>query len=199
MAQLPDVQPAQPLSGLAPDHQPISRPAQPAAEVLSPPPHCHHGEILHVQQTRMDLVSTINHSSQACQGCTLFLCVSRNGTHPVCVSRQGTHPVLSLCQVSSKVHEEDEGSRLQGQERLWCSSDCSRPALWSAPPPQPAAGPSIPQEPVSRPGRLSVECRLSVSLSVEPVSLSVSRPGLSVCLNVLLYSVCRWVCSVSLV
>lgn len=48
MAEFPDLQPPQPFSGFPTDHQPISRTAQPAAEVLSAAPHCHHGEVLYV-------------------------------------------------------------------------------------------------------------------------------------------------------
>lgn len=39
---------SQPASIFSADQQPISRPAQPAAEVLFAPPHRHYGEILHV-------------------------------------------------------------------------------------------------------------------------------------------------------
>lgn len=56
MAQLPDFQPPQPFGCLSADHQSVGSSAQPAAEIFLTPPYCHHGEVLHVQQTRLDLV-----------------------------------------------------------------------------------------------------------------------------------------------
>lgn len=59
MAQLSDIQSTQPLGGITADYQPGSRPAELVAEVLSAAPHCNHGEVLHVQQAWLDLVSLI--------------------------------------------------------------------------------------------------------------------------------------------
>ena len=56
-------------------------------------------------------------------------------------------------QVRAKVHEADEGTGLQGQERVWGPPHRARAAVGPAAAPQPAAGPAVPEEPVSRPGR----------------------------------------------
>lgn len=57
MAQLQDVQSPQPIRNFITDLQPISRPAQLVAEVLTAAPHSHHGEIFNVQQAWLDVVS----------------------------------------------------------------------------------------------------------------------------------------------
>lgn len=59
MAKLSDIQSSKPLSGIAADYQSVSRPAEFVAEVLSTAPHCNHGEVLDVQQARLDLVRLI--------------------------------------------------------------------------------------------------------------------------------------------
>lgn len=57
MAQLSDIKSPQPLVGIVANNQPVGRPAEFVTEVLSAPSHCHHGKVLLVKQTRLDLVS----------------------------------------------------------------------------------------------------------------------------------------------
>lgn len=59
MAQLSDIKSSKSLSGIPADYQPISRPAEFVAEVFFAASYCNHGEVLHVQQAWLDLVSLI--------------------------------------------------------------------------------------------------------------------------------------------
>lgn len=56
MEQLPALTPAPALTGIAPHKQPDGWPAEPAPALLPASPHGHHGEALHVQQARLDMV-----------------------------------------------------------------------------------------------------------------------------------------------
>lgn len=66
MAQFQNFRSSQPAGIFSADQQPISGPAQPAAKVFPAPPHRHHGEILDVQQTRLDVVGVhYNHCTNS--------------------------------------------------------------------------------------------------------------------------------------
>lgn len=68
MEQLPALTSASAVSGHAAHQQPDSGPAEPAPALLTASPHSHHGEVLHVQQARLDLVRstfTGHHTSRA--------------------------------------------------------------------------------------------------------------------------------------
>lgn len=54
--QLPALTPAAAIYGVTPHQRTDSRPAEPAPALLAAPPHGHHGEALHVQQARLDVV-----------------------------------------------------------------------------------------------------------------------------------------------
>ena len=57
MVYFPEFSQAKPDFSLPGDEPPVSPSAQPAAEVLSAPAHCYHGEVLRTQQTWLELVS----------------------------------------------------------------------------------------------------------------------------------------------
>lgn len=59
MEQFPALPPASAIHGITPHQQPDRRPAEPAPALLAAPPHGHHGEALHVQQTRLDMVRSM--------------------------------------------------------------------------------------------------------------------------------------------
>lgn len=56
MEQLPALAPASAVPSLAPHQQPDRQPAEPAPAILAAAPHGHHGEVLHAQQARLDVV-----------------------------------------------------------------------------------------------------------------------------------------------